>query len=514
MRERTRTEYTMINTAVGIGGYVLNTILGFVCRVVFTKCLSADYLGVNGLFTNILSMLSLAELGVGGAVVYALYKPLALHDEEKVAALVRFYAKAYRLIGMVVAALGLALLPFLHLIIREAPEIRESITLLYLINLFNTASTYFFSYRSSLIIASQRNYVVAGVNYAITILQSAIQIILLYATHNYIWYLLVQTVGIFLYNILVFVLCGRMFPYIRRKDIRGLEPEEKKSLFANVRDLMIYKVSGLLVHSTDNILITFFKGLSSTGLISNYNLLVSTLGTLMNLLFNGLTASVGNHNAIESDEKKYEMFSFLNLMNFWIFGWGAVGILLCSSDLVQLFFGDKYLMPWTIPAVLALNFFSVGLMNAVWTYKHTMGLFRQGRFIQFFTGILNVVYSVLLGQRWGVFGILIATFFARMCTNFWYDPYAVFRYGFKKPVRLYVFRLLQYLAVLAAAIGACWLLCRPIRDVTLLTVLLKLMICSAVPNLVFWLAFHRRSEMDKLADTLRFILQKIKQRCQ
>ena len=163
MQNYSRTKYSVLNIATGIGGYVLNTILGFICRMVFVRCLSADYLGVNGLFTNILTMLSLAELGVGGAIVFALYKPLASNDQEKIASLMKVYAKAYRSIGVAIFAIGLALMPFIGLIIQEQPDISESIYLLYIINLFNTASSYFFSYRSSLLIAAQRNYIVSGI---------------------------------------------------------------------------------------------------------------------------------------------------------------------------------------------------------------------------------------------------------------------------------------------------------------------------------------------------------------
>ena len=195
MRERSRTEYTMLNIFVSLGGYVLNTVLGFICRMVFVRCLSADYLGVSGLFTNILTMLSLAELGVGSAVVYALYEPLAKHDEEKIAALVKLYGKAYRTIGLIIAAVGILLMPFLTFIIQEPPDIKESIYLLYIINLFNTASSYLFSYRSSLLCAAQQNYLVLGANYTVTIVQSIIQMIWLPLTHNYLGYLLIQTVG-------------------------------------------------------------------------------------------------------------------------------------------------------------------------------------------------------------------------------------------------------------------------------------------------------------------------------
>ena len=509
MQNRSRTEYSILNILTGVGGYLLNTVLGFVCRVVFVQCLAADYLGVNGLFTNILTMLSLAELGVGNAIVFALYKPLAENDEEKIASLMKVYATAYRTIGILIGAVGLALMPFLNLIIREQPNISESIYLLYALNLFNTASSYFFSYRSSLLIAAQRNYIVGGINYAITIIQSVLQMVFLLLFRNYLGYLLIQTAGTFAYNILVSWVATRQFPVIRKKDIKPLPKEERRVLFANIRDLMIYKVSSLLVNSTDNILITFFSGLATTGIASNYTLLVNTLNSLLGQVFNGLTASIGNHNASESVDKRYQMFSFLNLMNFWIFGWASLGIFFCSSDLVQLCFGEEYVLPLEIPFVMALNFFSVGMMNAVWTYKHTLGLFHYGRFIQIFTGILNIVFSVLLGTCWGLFGILFATFAARALTSLWYDPYAVFTRGFGRSPLLYLKKMAKYLVVLLIAAGLCRLSFTVAGGSQLIKTLLKILLCSLVTNSVFLAAFCKTPEFGLLKSIIGKILGKM-----
>lgn len=503
MSQRTRTEYTVINTLTGIGGYILNTVIGFVCRMVFVQCLSADYLGVNGLFTNLLSMLSLAELGIGGAVVYALYKPLAENDEEKIASLVKLYGTAYRIIGLAVAVIGLAMMPFLDLIIQDQPAIRESIYLLYAINLFNTASTYFFSYRSSLIIAAQQNYIVAAVNYAVTISQSILQIAALLLFRNYLAYLLIQSLGVFINNVVVSRIAVKKFPFIQKKNIQPLPKEEKRRIFANVRDLTFYKISGLLVNSTDNILVTFFDGLTVTGIASNYTLLVNTLNSLLSLLFNGLTASIGNHNATESKEKQFEMFRFLNLMNFWIFGWGALGIIFCSGDLVELCFGTEYVMGLEIPLVMALNFYTVGMMNAVWTYKHTLGLFRYGRFLQIGTGILNIVFSILLGQRWGIFGILLATTLARGMTNLWYDPFVVMKHGFFRSPWVYLRRYLRNLAVLLVAGGICWFAFRFVSGSALVRSLVKIVLCSLITNGVFLAAFCRTPEFEKLKQVAR-----------
>lgn len=509
MAQKSRTEYSILNVATGLGGYALNTIIGLVCRMVFTRTLSAEYLGIGGLFTNILTMLSLAELGVGSAIVYALYKPLAVGDKDKIASLVKFYGQCYRVIGTVVGVIGLALMPFLNLLIEE-PNIKESIYLIYGLYLFNSASSYFFSYRSSLIMAAQQNYIVTATNYVVTIGQSILQIIWLLATHEYIGYLVIQCVGGLIYNIAISYIAKKKFPYIASKEIKPLEKTERNGLVRNVRALVIWKLSGLLVNSTDNIIITYFSGLATVGLSSNYTLLSTTLNSLLNHLFNGITASVGNLNAIESKEKKLKMFNVINLANFWLFGWAAIGIFVVSSDIVCLMFGESYVLPMEIPFVIALNFYMVGMQNAVWTYKNTMGLFRQGRYLLIITAAINLVCSLWLGKVWGLFGILFATAISRALTNTWYDPYAVFKYGLGEKVSIYFRKYGLYAIVLVFTAGICYFFCSFIRFSLLVNVILKFLVCCIIPNAVFLLCFYRKEEFQYFKGLLSSLFKKVK----
>lgn len=511
MPQKSRTEYSILNIATGLGGYAVNTIIGLVCRMVFTRTLSAEYLGVGGLFTNILSMLSLAELGIGSAIVYALYKPLAVGDKGKIASLVKFYGQCYRVIGIVVGVVGLALMPFLKLLIVE-PNIKESIYLIYSLYLFNSACSYFFSYRSSLIIAAQQNYIVTAINYAVTIGQSILQIVWLVTTHEYIGYLIIQCASGWVYNLIISYIAKKKFPYIVSKDIKPLEKSERNILVRNVYALVIWKLCGLLVNSTDNIIITYFSGLAAVGLSSNYTLLSTTLNSLLNQLFNGITASVGNLNALESKEKKLKIFNVINLANFWLYGWAAIGIFVVSTDIVRLMFGNHYVLPLEIPFVIALNFYMVGMQNAVWTYKNTMGLFRQGRYLLVLTAAINLICSMWMGKMWGLFGILFATAISRACTNTWYDPYVVFKYGLGRTVSIYFRKYAMYAAVLVLTGGLCLLLCSFVRFSLLVTIIVKFLICCIIPNAVFLLCFCRKEEFRYFMDLGMSLLGKLKGR--
>lgn len=509
MKQRSRTEYSLINMLTGFVGYGINTLIGFVCRIIFVKTLSAEYLGVSGLFTNILSVLSLAELGINSAIIYALYKPIAQNDYKKITSIMQFYKKAYVAIGTFVGIIGIAISPFLDYIITDAPNIKESIYLLYALYLFNTVVTYFFSYRASLLTAMQRQYIVSGYNYVVTIAQSILQIIFLLVTHEYIWYLIIQTAGSIIYNIWVSQKASKDYPYILDKNVAPLSKKEIRSLFVNIKALAINKVSGVLVNSTDNIVISFFNGISSVGYTSNYILLSSTVGTLIGQVFNALPGSVGNLNATANDKERYDFFKVLNLANFWLFGWGAIGIALCSSDLVRWFYGAEYVLPMRIPLIIAINSFTIGMLQACYTYKSTLGLFRYGQYLLFFTGIINLILDVILGRMWGIFGVYFATLIARVSTNLWYEPYAVYKYGLKKNPILYLKRYVHFIVVLLITGGISWILCSLCLFSIVGNVVAKLIICTIVPNGLFILAFRKTEEFAYLKRSATRILSRI-----
>lgn len=509
MKKLSRTEYSLLNMATGIIGYGVNTVIGFVCRIVFVRMLSAEYLGISGLFTNILSMLSLAELGISSAITFALYKPIAEGDEEKISSIMRFYRMAYMAIGIVIAIVGLTLFPFLDVIIKDAPDIKENIYLLYLLYLFNTVISYFYSYRQSLLTAMQRQYIVTGYNYIITITQSILQIVFLLITKEYLIYLMIQIVGGITYNIWISAKTAKDYPYIKNKNVRKLSHTETMDLLKNIKALAVNKLSGILVNSTDNIAITYFHGLSSVGYASNYTLFSATLNQLITQLFNGLTGSVGNLNASTDEDTRYHFFEALNLANFWLYGWAAIGIAVVSGDLVSLFYGNEYVMEMKIPIILALNFYSIGMLHAVYTYKSTLGLFRYGQYLLFLTGIINLIFDVILGRIWGTFGIYLATMLARAMTNLWYEPYAVYRFGLKKSPVLYVKRYLIFAVILFFTGGVCYLICGFCHFPIIENLIVKILICSIVPNAAFYLCFRRTNEFEYLSGKIKHILKKV-----
>lgn len=494
MFKYSRTEYSIINMMASIGGYVLNIILSFICRIVFVHQLGSEYLGINGLFSNILSMLSLAELGIGTAMLYALYKPVADNNYKKIAAYMKIYRYAYRIIGCIIGGMGVALIPFLNFLIKNPPNINENIILLYLLFLFSTMSSYFFSYRSSILIANQRNYIVLTISYIVVIIQNIVQIIMLFISKNYLLYLIIQVVFVLISNILISNVAVREYPFIKSNDASKLSRDEILALVKNIKALTVTKLSGILVNNTDNIVITYFRGLITTGVISNYLLLTNTINSLVNQVFTSISASLGNLNAVGKQEHKYIVFKALNLINFWLYGWAAVGIITLSGDIVELFFGEKYVMDMEIPVVLAINFYMLGMQCVVGLYKSTMGLFRYGQYILLITAGINLAGDIILGKKYGVIGILGATVIARLFTNTWYEPFVIYKHGFQKKFHEYILRYIEYAIVLLITCVISFEICELFHSSFEMSFIVKVLVWLLVPNVCFVVAFKKREE--------------------
>ncbi len=503
---KSRIENSMRNMTANFVGYFLSTLLAYITRIFLLRFLSAEYLGINGLFSNILSMLSLAELGVGSAMGFALYKPIADNDENKIASLMRFYKRAYQIIGCVICAVGLMLLPVIGLVIQEEPNISENLTVLYLIFLFDTVISYFFSYKGALLVAAQKNYITAAISYVVTIVQHLLQIIILAVFRSYIPYLLVKTVGVVVNNLMTAHIANREYPFILKKEITPLDKQEKRTFFVNIKALTVNKLCTILVNNTDNIVITYFNGLITTGIASNYSQLMSILSQLVSQIYSGMTASIGNLNASADKEQKHNFFKMMNLSAFWTYSWAAIGLAFVSTDIVKLCFGQEYVLDVSIPIIMALNLYVTGINNSVYTFKGTMGLFRYGQYLLIATALINLILDVVLGKMYGLVGIYAATLIARLLTNAWYEPYVIYKHGFQKNYGIYLRTYVKYALLFAISAGVCGFLCAQCAFSLILNLILKVLICTVIPFSVYWIGFHRTPEFAYMIELIKKVL--------
>ena len=320
-----RIKNSMKNIYINILTQIVITLLGFFSRKVFLDSLGIEYLGINGLLTNILSMLGLVEGGIGASIVYNLYKPLANNDKPKIIALVQLYKKIYSILAIGIFILGLSLYPFLGILMNEGGNI-PFISIIYIIFLIKNIISYLNAHKWSLINADQRGYILAKYNLLFNVITTISKVIILITTKNYILYLLIEAAIFIIQNIYNGKVVEKRYPYIKTKDKYIVEKEVKDNLIMNVKALFLHNIGGYCVFGTDNILISALINVKTVGLYSNYTMIISQVSSLLTPIINGIGASVGNLIATESKEKNYEIFKVANFISFWIYSFCSIAL--------------------------------------------------------------------------------------------------------------------------------------------------------------------------------------------
>lgn len=489
----TRTEHSMRNLRFALVFQMLALLTAFFTRRVFVSVLSQEYLGLDGTFSNILVALSLAELGLGDAILFSLYKPLAENDKPKLRALMDFYRKAYRIIGISVAATGCALAPFLPRLIHDFPDI-PSVYPIYFLFVANSTLTYFFVYKQSLILADQRRYLITAWRYGLWTVLYLVQALFLWLTHQYLIYLVLQLVETLLENLILARRANKLYPLLKEK-AEPLDRESKESILRNTRAMFLHKLGGAVVFNTDNLLISYFIGVVSVGLYSNYLLVIKGLRNVYKMIFAAFSGSVGNLGATEDKTTALRVYRRMNFAGSWMMGWFSICLLILFNPFLTLWVGENYLFPSEVVFLIVLNFYVTGMREVNLTFQNGYGLFRRMRYKSVFEAIINLVVSIVLVKPLGIVGIFIGTFASTMLTCFWVEPYLLFRYVFERPLRGYFLQYAGSTLLTVVAGGLTWHICSLLPETGLLCFAAKTMLCCILPNLFFCLVLLRTKEL-------------------
>lgn len=491
-----RLKNSALNFASGFLGRVLTILLNFAVRTIFIHCLNEAYLSVNGLFSNILTVLSLAELGFGSAMVYRMYAPVAVKDYQKTAALLHFYKKIYAVIGAVIFGLGLCVIPFMDYIIKDKPDV-SGLTLYYILYLINTTISYWFaSYKASVLYADQKEYIKTNVQNAMSILQSALQIVLLLIFRKYLLYLLVQLGCNIILNLYVAHLVDKRYPQIREYRDARLTSDERRQIKKDAEALVLSRFGHVVLNGTDNIIISAVVGVLWVGRLSNYTLICDSVTSVLCQITAAITGSLGNFFATEDKHAGYALFKKVEFLNFWLYGFSFLALVTLLDPFVQIWAGGRFVLGLPISIAIAINFFVAGYMNTLWVFRSTIGLFKQGKFRPILVALFNIVLSIFLGTKWGVFGVLFATFLSRAAISLWYDPIVLHKYGFGVSCKPYFVRYLKRIFLLMVVLFVMLALRRAVlpSEVTVLRFIVMTVMTVVIPNVVLGLVYHRCEE--------------------
>lgn len=503
-----RTKNSIRNLITAVVGQGIGFVISFIARYFFIKTLGRDYLGLNGLFTNILTILSLAELGVGEAITYSLYKPLAEGDTRKCSMLMQVYKKLYNCIGLGILVIGISLTPFLHLIIKDMPNV-QYIELIYILYVVNTAVSYFFSYRRNLIIADQKRYIATFIRYSAHIIFTLLEIIYLIMYHNFIGYLIIMILATLADNIMVSIKAKKMYPYLNNKESIPLDEESKKSIIKNTKAMMMHKVGGVVVNSTDNILLSRIVSLASVGLYSNYYFITNALNSVSQHVFNSVTASVGNMFVMDDKKKQYSIFKDIFFLNFWMFCFISVSLICLFNPFIELWIGKDYLFSFDVVCIIVINFYIYGMRKSVLTFREASGLFYKDRWKSVFEAIINLISSIILAYYFGAFGVFLGTFISSITVCVWVEPLVLFKYGFDLKLREYFKYYFMYLIITLICCILTYCLCSFITIGGFLALFLKAILCLLIPNIIIVLLFKKTKEFQYLKRLIKGLLTRI-----
>lgn len=511
-----RTKNAVRNLVFGFLNKIVILVFPFIVRSVLIKKLGSDYLGLSSLFTSILQVLNLTELGFSSAVVYCLYEPIAKKQKNIICSLLNFYRKIYRIIGILIFIVGLVLIPFLPNLIKGTYPNDINLYVLYVLYLVNTAITYFlFAYKSTLLIAHQRSDVTSNINTIVNIPMYILQIVILCIWKNYYLFVCVMIICNVINNILCALVSKKLYPeYIPKGK---LDKEIKKDIWKRVKGLMIQRICVVTRNSLDSIFISAFLGLNLVAIYNNYYSIISALVSIMGIFTSAITAGIGHSIVTESENKNYNDMNKFIFIYMIIVGYATVCLSTLFQPFMELWMGNKYMLDSTTVILLCIYFYALEIGVIRGAYSDAKGLWWENRYRAIIETICNIILNVLLVNWLGINGVIIGTLLSLIIINFGYGSQILFKYYFKnEKSNEYYLSHLKYALVTLIACLTSYFICKYVNISIYVNLIIRLLISLSVATIVY-LAIYRKDknykESKKLINKIiKMILNKIKKK--
>lgn len=506
------------NVVYGTVSGIYSLIVPFFIRAAIIRWLGIQYIGLDSLFASVLSVLNLAELGVGYALVFSMYEPLANDDTDKICALLLLYKKYYRIIGLVVLCLGVVLTPFLPHLIKDTIPTDVNLYVLYYIHLGVTVISYWaLAYKGSIITVYQRNDISSKVNIIVNTIKYIIQFVLLWLLHNYYYYIIVLLVSGIVSNLIIAAIVNTKYP--QYKATGNLSKEETKKINQRVRDLFTSRIGGVVVDSADAIVISAFLGLTMLARYQNYYYVITTIMSFVSLLIASSLAGIGNSLITETRKKNFFDFKRLTLLFCWI-GTVSVCVLLCIYQLfMELWVGKENVLPFSMVVCFCVYLFIKIINTLLNVYKDAAGIWHQDRFRPLVTAITNLMLNLIMVRIWGLYGVLLSTIISMLFVGMPWLLHNLFTQIFNENIKQYLLVLVKYNIVAVVLAMICMFVSRIINfDKLILTILVRGVVVTILSNSIMMILFRTTREykslmkyFDRLTkERFRFIIKNTK----
>lgn len=505
MAQIERTKNATRNIVFGVFLKIYQMLVPFLMRTAMIYFMGVKYLGLNSLFASVLQVLNLAELGVGSAMVYSMYKPIAEDDEDTVCALMNLYKIYYRVIGLVIAVLGGILIPFIPKLISGELPADVNIYVLYMLNLGATVLSYWmFAYKNSILQAHQRGDVGSKVTLITTSIQYFLQLFILWKFKNYYLYVLVILATQAFTNVIMAITADRLYPQFKPRG--KIESEERKKINRRIKDLFTSKIGSIIYDSADTIVISAFLGLSMLAVYQNYFFILSSVTGVIGIIFASCTAGIGNSIVVESKEKNFNDLNKITLIICWGSGVCSACLLCLYQPFMELWVGKKLMLSDPTVICFVIYFFIRQLNSLLNMYKDASGMWHEDRFRPLIAALVNLLLNLILVQYIGIYGILLSTVLAILCVGMPWLLHNLFTVVFERiDLIKYGRKLVYYSVVVIFSCFVTGMICSKINYGLVVTLLIRGVICVILPNLIFYISFRKKKEFRETLELINYI---------
>lgn len=504
-----RKKNSIKNIIGSMASNIITIIIGLIAQALFIKILGSEYLGLNGLFSNIITMLGIVELGVGNAIIYNLYKPIAENNIEKIKSLMKFYKKSYMIIAFVVAIIGIAIIPILPFFVEDV-SVNINIIIVYLLFLADVVCSYLLFYKRSILYANQKNYIINIIHIIYTILLNAFQILVLYLTRNYYYYLVIKIFMRIFENSIISIIADRKYPFINNS-ADNLDKETEKDIFTKVKALFFHKIGSFAVLGTDNIIISKYLGLITVGLYSNYYLIINAIQTVFGQIIISFTASIGNMLVTESKQKCYDVFKKIRFFNFWLATFASCSVLIIMDSFISIWIGDEYILPLLVLEVLVFNLYQKLMRNSYMSFKEAAGIYYEDRFVPLIEATLNIVVSIVCCKLFGLAGVFVGTVISGLALWCYSYPKYVYKRLFDRSYIEYAKETIGYIILFVLIASGTYYLSTIINFSNIyLEFISNAMISLIVPNILLFIIFFKTDNFKYYLNLLKVGIKRTK----
>lgn len=487
-----RTQKAMKNASIGMITYILAFIPQFLLRKVFLDTLGENALGLNSLFMNLISYLSIVEMGIGSAIIFSLYRPFAEGDQVKIKGYLNYYAKFYKLAGAFIFILGLILLPFLHVFINNDLDVNiQQAQWYFILFLVNTYISYLFTYKFCILNVAQENYKLSIANTITKFATAILQFIGLIVFPRFDIYIFIQIIVNLIQYIILNRYIDKKFEWL--KTVKGeITKQEKADLTKNVKALFIHKIGSIFVFGTDNIVISAFINLSAVARYNNYNMIINAIQGVVRAAIGAITPSIGNLLVEKDASEAYKVHQRLFLLNFWVSSFVVIVLYNVSTQFITLWLGADATIDNLTLIVVLINFYFFLMRSPVESFKDGSGRYHEDRYASIFEAGINLVFSIILVRKIGLAGVFIGTFISNVAVLFWVKPLITYKYVFNRPLIDYFKTYFKYCLIALIPFTVTIILTQGIKsNATFLMLMVNGIINTLIINIIYLFIFRK-----------------------